>query len=144
MIPKVFQQHVPFPFQKIVQDRIFTLDIPPQRQLNLIIDTFYIGSLQRSTRRSERMTAIMINTVLFSHAEYTLPGRYIHRTVTGQGKNTGIMFPTQKSFITIYHKLRTLHFKLAHTEIYHSAIPVFPGTERNVQFVKCGMKFTPQ
>jgi len=144
MVSKMLQQHISFPLQKIIQPLILPLDVTPQRKLYLIVNALYVSRFKCSTRRGERVAAIMIDAILFRYAEDTLPGCHIHRSISRQRKDASIVLTPHESFVTINHELRALYLKLTHTEIHHTVIPVLSGTKCHIQFIKRRVKLTPQ
>ena len=84
---------------------ILRIEIAPERQFGLQVDTQFVGSLETSLGWTPRMEAIVVDAIVLGHSEIVLPRSYVHRNMTCEWEHAGIMLTTKESLMSIHIEL---------------------------------------
>ena len=87
-------------------------------ELRLHDESCLVGGLERRLRRTPRVEAYVVESVLLQSREVLPPRLHLHRRGTGERPHARIMPPTQKHRTPVQRELRTLRAEVAKAELH--------------------------
>ena len=87
--------------EELHKHRVLVIETAPEGKLWLQDDTQFVGSYESSLRRTPRMETYMVQTIGSTIAQVATPRLHIHRHMTCQWPDTGIVLATQEDGMTV-------------------------------------------